>query len=393
LTYALTGEGWDSEQAFPAISEILSLAAPAAQPGTLLIWAKDKADLQIAHWDSGRLSYPQPWLQSAEIEDRKILALNTAGPTTWWVQKVQNDLHLYRWVFGQEKPALTKFEKVGSKADQVAWVGGERLLVKETHARDLTLVSADGGKTVAIRPTHLKKADLSEFKLVPVMEELRLARFTDDVVQWLGDDLQSLDQIMLPDGGALADFVAIDDASGWALEKDSAHIHRLEFDDRGIAQVAQTIEIPGGQALARDPVIGLVLLGQNSAQLLGEGRPNELQLVDSIDHRAAHAGGIKETKCHRIGLADVDGDGTQELLLLDDLRHRISVVGHADGKLAPQLSWPVFDDKVYPYNEESGELVREPRAVIGADVDGDDRQDLAMICHDRLIIYLAHEQE
>ncbi len=60
--------------------------------------------------------------------------------------------------------------------------------------------------------------------------------------------------------------------------------------------------------------------------------------------------------------------------------------------MLPQISWPVFDDKVSPYNEEMANLVQEPRAVCAFDFDGDQHRDLAMLCHDRLLLYLGREE-
>ncbi len=56
------------------------------------------------------------------------------------------------------------------------------------------------------------------------------------------------------------------------------------------------------------------------------------------------------------------------------------------------ISWPVFEDKKYPYGGDQAPLVREPRTVAALDVDGDQRQDLALLCYDRLIFYLASDE-
>jgi hypothetical protein len=38
-------------------------------------------------------------------------------------------------------------------------------------------------------------------------------------------------------------------------------------------------------------------------------------------------------------------------------------------------------------------LVHEPHATLGFDRDGDHKQDLAFLCHDRLIFYFARKTE
>lgn len=391
LSYTLGDAGWGKEEAYPAVSGILALAAPAAQPGTLLIWTKDAADLLVSRWETDRLSYPQPMPQSPEAEDRKILALGTVGDTTWWVQKIVKNLDLYRWRSGQAEPSLLRFEGVSDKADQVLWVGSDRLLVKDAHFRGLKLAVHADGKTTVTAPTHLQKSDLSEYKLLAVGDEIRLARLVEGVLQWIGDDLQSREQIMLPQGQELADYVVVDAAGGWALEKDSPFIHRMKIHPSGLSEVDETIKIFAGLALRNDPVLGMFLINRDQVTHLAAGRPIELDLVEAIDERVNAPGGIRETKFHRLGATDIDGDGHDELLLFDDLEHRVTAVADREGKLKPKLAWPVFDDKVYPYGEDYDSQVHEPRAALALDIDGDSHQDLALLCHDRLIIYLGRE--
>jgi hypothetical protein len=100
---------------------------------------------------------------------------------------------------------------------------------------------------------------------------------------------------------------------------------------------------------------------------------------------------VKETTIHRVDTADLDGNGHDEVLLFDDQRHRVTALSVADGVLQPLISWPVFEDKQYPYGDDTEHVVREPRTVIDLDVDGDGRRDLAMLCHDRLLLYLSRE--
>ncbi len=87
LCYSLDENGWSEQKSYPAVSGIQKLASPAAQAGTLLIWAKEASDLLVSEWKEGRLTYPLPDVRSGESEDRKILALETVGTTTWWAQK------------------------------------------------------------------------------------------------------------------------------------------------------------------------------------------------------------------------------------------------------------------------------------------------------------------
>jgi hypothetical protein len=393
LSYVLGETVWEDEHAYPAVSGINALVAPAAEPGTLLIWAKDAADLLVSRWKSQRLTYPEPMPQSPAAEDRKILALASVGETAWWVQKVGKHLDLYRWEKGQAKPWQLRFENVSDKADEVLWVGGDRLLVKDAHFRGLKLAVHADGKTTVTAPTHLMKSDLSQYKLFAVGDEVRLGRLVEGVLQWIGDDLQSHEQIMLPQGQELADYVVTGAAGGWALRKESPFIHRIHINPSGLSEDVESIKVSEGLALRNDPVLGVLLVDHDRVTQLSEGRPHELKLVEAVDERIGESGGIRETKFHRLGATDLDGDGHDELLLYDDLDHRITALADREGSLKPKIVWPVFDDKVYPYGEDYESQVHEPRTALALDIDGDHRQDLALLCHDRLLIYLAREEE
>jgi hypothetical protein len=400
LSYGLGETGWETQQAYPALTDVRGLATLAAKPGTLLLWTKDAADLQRSHWESGRLTYPESWPQSAEVEDRKILALDSVGATTWWVQKVGKHLDLYVAQPPAVEPQQIRFTNAGAKADQVLWIGGERLLVKETHGRALQLLVREGETVVVTSPTHLKKATLGEYKLFAVGEGVRLGQLTDGVLQWLGDDLRSHEQVMLPQGQSLADYVAVDEGSGWALQRDSPFVHRIAIDASRLSESVETVKLAAGTGLLRDPVLGMLLIGQDRLTQLREGRSRELKLIDVIDESVGREGGVRKTRFHRLSTTDIDRDGYDDLVLYDELQHRLTVLGLDPEKhgrngasvLHPKIAWPVFDDKVYPYNDESDNLVSEPRAVLAADFDGDRQQDLAILCHDRLIIYLAREK-
>lgn len=395
-------EGWLEEQSYPIIGSVRGLAAPQAQPGTLLLWTKDAADLHVSRWEAGsaataagelppgRMTYPQPMPQSADVADRAILALASVGGTTWWAQRVGADLDLHVWEAGQPAPATTRFEKIGVKADKVVWLGGQRILVQPAFATSAKLARMVDGKLTVTDPSHLAKVDLAEFALFG-QQAPRAGRLTDGVLQWLGDDLHPTDQIMLPEGQRLAGFVPLPSGEAWALEQGGALLHRLKPDEAGILRVASSIKPPAGLGITLDPVLGLMLADQDRLVRVSSGRPWELSLRDSLDGRVGRPSGVKEATIHRVLTADVTGDGQDDVVLCDDLKHQLTVLGRGEKGLEPLLSWTVFEDRTYPYGGQQGAQTAEPRAIAGFDADGDSHQDLALLCQDRLLIYLAKE--
>jgi hypothetical protein len=391
-------DGWQAEETFPTLGGVKALAAPSGAPGTLLVWVKDAADLNRCRWDNGRLTYPQPWPQ--EGQDRKILALDAVGSTTWWAQRVGADVDLWVWSAAAAEPTRTRFADLGTKVEQVVWLGGTTLLVQDAYATAGKLVTLVDGKPVVSSPALLAKVDPAEYALLDVDGTPRKARLTDGVLQWLGDDLHPVDQVMLTEGQKIASYLPIppeqagDPAEAWALEQGGGFLHRLRADEAGVMRVVESVKPPAGSALRGDAVLGVVLVDQDRIVRLSRGQPWELKLLESIDGRVGRRSGVSETTIHRVLVTDLDGDGTDDAALCDDRRHELTALLRTGEGLQRSVSWRVFEDRKYPYDGgDSKDLVPEPRRIAALDADGDDARDLAMISQDRLVIYLGRDEE
>jgi hypothetical protein len=268
------------------------------------------------------------------------------------------------------------------------------MLLVEQYARGPTLVVTDHGQEATVsEPSHLSKAKLSEFVLVADGDAVKLGRMTDGVLQWLDDNLQPTDQVMLPDGLRLSDYLQRQDGTALALQSGGKKLHELKPDEAGVMRVADSHEIDGGVALVDDPVLGLLLIDRNYIVRITDGQRGELAMIDSIDSRVGRPSGVKEATIHRMFTTDVTGDGRDEVVISDDRRHQLTVLQPTPDGLEPLISWPVYEDKTYPYGYGGEqELVREPRQVVGLDFENDGHQDLVMLCHDRLLIYLGAKE-
>jgi hypothetical protein len=451
--HELGQRGWLAEQSYPTLGNIRAIAAPAARSGTLLIWVKDAGQLYISRWENNRLTYPALFSQaiaeehasgSAKVENTskpdaakqiesakpteslkqaepdkskdtakkesdkskddstkaadqpRLLALDTVGRTTWWAQRTASNVDLFVWRADKAAPERTRFAGLGAKIERVVWLGGRRLLVQDAYATTAKLAVFDGEKLSVTEPTQLGKVDLAEFSLyTPIDAENaapRLGRLVDGVLQWLGDDLHPVDQVMLPDGQKMATLLLVKNDAAWALEQGGAFVHRLQADDGGVLRVIRSVRPPVGSQLRYDPVLGLMLVDAERVVRLSPGRPFELKLLESIDGRVGRPSGVKEATIHRFFTADIDGDGTDEALLCDDRRHQLTVLRRGETQMQPLISWQVFEDQTYPYGGgQQDSLVTEPRAVAACDVDGDQQQDLILLSQDRLLIYLSRE--
>lgn len=391
--------GWLAEQTYPTVGNVRALVAPPAKPGTLLLWIKDAGELLQSAWDGARLTYPKPFPGVDEPGERRLLAVERVGATVWWAQRIGDNVDLYVWAPGQPEPIRTRFAAIGPAIEQALWLGGARLLFKEQFQEGAKIATAADDRANIEAPAHLARVDLAEFRLVDRSAgqgatDLRPARLTEGVLQWLGDDLQPTDQIMLDDGQRLASYAALPNGEAWALEQTGAFIHRLRPDAGGISRVAQSHKMNGGAALSLDPVLGMMLVSDDRAVRLSQGQPWELKLLEKKDSRLGRPSGVKEATIHRLLSADVTGDAIPETVVCDDGRHQLTVWQRGDDGLKPLLSWQVFEDQSYPYGGGArGGQVGEPRALVAFDADGDKLRELAMLCHDRLLLYIAREQQ
>jgi hypothetical protein len=393
-TYRVVDDQWSNEESYPTIGGVREIAAPAAKPGTLLLWVKDASDLYESRWEKGRLTYPKPMTQSADTADRKITALEAVGDTVWWAQRVGEHLDLYVWPASAKEPEKTRFEKAGAKVERVLWLGGKRVLVQQQYSTSGKIFVVENNKTVAKDSGHLAKVNLAEYRLYPEAGKLRLGRLTEGVLQWLDDGLQPLDQVMLPDGQKLAGYVPVADGESFGLEQGGRFLHRLKFDPSGIAHTTRSEKLPGGIALRSDPVLGLFLIDGDRLLRLTPGRPWELKLIDTIDGRKGRPSGVKEAVIHRVITTDLTGDGIDEAILSDDRRHQFTALERRDNELRDLVSWQVFEDQAYPYGEERSSVpIGEPRTAIGFNADGDEFYDMALLSQDRLLIYLGREDK
>ncbi|MBA4019526.1 MAG: hypothetical protein C0483_20365 [Pirellula sp.] len=392
--YRLVDDQWASEESYPTLGGIRELAAPAARPGTLLLWTKEAADLYETRWEHGRLTFPKPLVKSPETADRRIVALETVDDTLWWAQRVGDNLDLYVWPADAKEPKVTRFEKAGAKIERVLWLGGERILVQQAYSSAAKLLTLEKGKVVTADLPHLAKVNLAEYRLYRDGKRLRPGRLADGVLQWLDDSLLPQDQVMLPDGQKLAGYVPLADGEALALEQGGQFLHRLKTDASGIARTTLSVKLSGGVALRQDPVLGLFVVDGDRIARLSAGRPWELKLRDTIDGRRGRPSGVKEATIHRFFTTDIDGDGRDDLVLCDDRKHNMSVMERQGDELRDVVSWQVLEDQAYPYGEERSSVpVAEPRSIVSFDADGDGNRDLGLLSQDRLLLYVGREEK
>jgi hypothetical protein len=94
---------------------------------------------------------------------------------------------------------------------------------------------------------------------------------------------------------------------------------------------------------------------------------------------------IKDGRLNDVVTGDLNGDGRKDLVFLETAKNYLDlVILDKNRKLVPANRWPVFEER--SFRGRRGEA-QEPREALIADFTGDGKNDLAIIVHDRILVY------
>lgn len=144
------------------------------------------------------------------------------------------------------------------------------------------------------------------------------------------------------------------------------------------------------------------LLGLRPSRLLpvdldGDGADDLLLVTDdslstcraggtglAFDVVAEYESPVDGAQLDRLAVGDVNGDGGPDLVLTETRKHMLHVADASGETLRHALKWPVFESRLFEGSRRSS---REPRELLVADVSGDGLHDIALIVHDRVLVY------
>jgi hypothetical protein len=82
---------------------------------------------------------------------------------------------------------------------------------------------------------------------------------------------------------------------------------------------------------------------------------------------------------------DLNQDKRKDLVFLETAKNYLDVVIYSkDRKLVPANRWPVFEERSFRGRRGDSQ---EPREALIMDFTGDGKNDLAIIVHDRVLVY------
>ena len=183
------------------------------------------------------------------------------------------------------------------------------------------------------------------------------------------------------DGDATPEVILLD---RWAKE---LTVLRRQAD--GTLGEPRSIKLPGLSLQQARVVVGeftgderpdLVVLAQEGVGLVPTGGSREeFTLV------AGYESDAEKPKLADLVAGDLFGDGRDELLALDVRNHNLELLRwEGEGGLRRIYRFTVFEKKVFRGREHGG---NEPRQALLADLTGDGRTDIALLVHDRIVLY------
>jgi hypothetical protein len=171
------------------------------------------------------------------------------------------------------------------------------------------------------------------------------------------------------------------------LDAERKALTLCERDASGVWQVVRNLPLPVSEFRSLQPVTlggttpnAVAFLGLNAVAWLPlSGDAWELTSLDGYETP------IKNGFLHDVVSGDLNNDGRKDLVFMETARNHLDlVIFDANHKLVPADRWQVFEERTF--RGRSGSFP-EPREALVADLTGDGKNDLAVVVHDRILVY------
>jgi hypothetical protein len=171
------------------------------------------------------------------------------------------------------------------------------------------------------------------------------------------------------------------------LDAERKAVTFCERDAAGVWQVVRNVPLPVWEfnrlqplALGGDKPNSIAFLGLNSVAWMPlSGDVWEFSTLDGYETP------IKDGYLNDVTSGDLDNDGRKDLVFMETAKNHLDlVIFDAEHKLIPADRWRVFEERTF---RTRGAELAEPREAIVADLTGDGKNDLAVVVHNRILVY------
>jgi len=171
------------------------------------------------------------------------------------------------------------------------------------------------------------------------------------------------------------------------LDAERKALTLCERDKGGVWQVVRNIPLPYSEFTGLQP-IALGGTNLNAVGLLGLNAVASLPLqgnVWALTELDGYETPIKDGHLNDVVTGDLNSDGRKDLVFLETSRNYLDlVIFSAEHKLIPANRWQVFEERTFRSRRSD---LPEPREAVVADLTGDGKNDLAVLVHDRILVY------
>lgn len=176
-------------------------------------------------------------------------------------------------------------------------------------------------------------------------------------------------------------------ASLFLLDAERKVLTLCERDQAGVWQTLRNLPLPVSEFSRLQPVaLGskienhIAFLGLNAVGWMSfAGQSWEVSHLDNYETP------IKDGFLRDVIPGDLNQDGLKDLVFLETGKNHIDIVAFQPaGRLVQANRWRVFEERTFRNRRGDGQ---EPREALITDLTGDNKNDLAVIVHDRILVY------
>jgi hypothetical protein len=176
-------------------------------------------------------------------------------------------------------------------------------------------------------------------------------------------------------------------AALFLLDAERKALTLSERDKAGVWQVTRNIELPTSEFTSLQAV-GLGSAAANTLALVGLQAVAWLELSGktwAFNELDSYETPIKDGYLLDVVMGDLNQDARKDLVFLETAKSYIDIVTfEAPHQLVPADRWQVFEERTFRNRRSEAP---EPREALVVDLTGDKKNDLAVIVHDRILVY------